>query len=538
MKRLLALLLLALPLAAQTSDEFAKAVYFGKKFFDMKDYASAYDQFAKADQLQPDSAPIVYNMAVVLARAGRYSEAQAKVDRYVQLFPGGAERPMIQQLQLELDFQRELQKKRQAEQSYVDLFNRGKFAYTRNDLEAALKVFQEAEQQRPTDAAAVFNQAVIHEKLGDLAKASERFHRYEELESDAEAKGGVGPRLLLLESELEDMRTKIVCPFCGYRLPANGGGWCPRCWHGPYATASPVWNTRPCVDGATATRATYFSEGRFQKNDVLSCLFNGTMAESLRYSPAKQKQIQDARKSEGWAYNGEIIQGHGSDVRYVQGPDYLERIVAPLSGDILQFAAHAGAPGVWLLDREDVIIDDQKYTSRYTYDASNRIARQQVEYQNAAACNHNITMTADYAYQNDALVTVKLAGGYTGFVPEGSPKVDWTASVGYTYDANARVTKEELVLMSLNKMYTQRPLGALRDEINKLYLGMRPNRPIENAMRTGDLCATSGTMMLGNPIDLRPFYAMSPNLAMTLPFGVTRAVVTFTYPDSFRKDER
>ncbi|HKO56320.1 MAG TPA: tetratricopeptide repeat protein [Thermoanaerobaculia bacterium] len=536
MRRLLAILLIAVPLAAQTSDEFAKAVFFGKKFFDIHDYASSYDQFAKADQLQPDNPAVVYNMAVVLAKAGRYSEAQAQVDRYGQLFPNGAERPMIAKLQLELDFQRELQKKRQAEQSYVDLFNRGKFAWTRNDLDAALKIFQEAEQQRPSDAAAVFNQAVIHERLGDLAKAAERFHRYEELEADADAKAGVGQRLLLLESELEDMRTKIVCPFCGYRLPAGGGGWCPRCWHGPYATKSPVWNTRPCVEGATATRATYFSEGRFQKNDVLSCLFpEGTMAESLRYTPARQKQIQDARKAEGWTYSGDIIQGHGTDVRYVQGPDSLEKIVAPLSGDILQFAAHEAAPGVWLLDREDVVIDDQKYTSRYTYDAANRIARQQVEYQNVAGCNHPIAMTADYAYENDALVTVKLAGGYTGFLPEGAPKVDWTATVAYTYDPNARVTKEELALTSMNKVYTQRPTGALRDDINKLYLGMRPNRPIENVIRTGDLCATSGNTFLGNPIDLRPFYAMSPNLAMVLPFGVTRAVVTFTYPDSYGK---
>jgi hypothetical protein len=36
--------------------------------------------------------------------------------------------------------------------------------------------------------------------------------------------------------------------------------------------------------------------------------------------------------------------------------------------------------------------------------------------------------------------------------------------------------------------------------------------------------------MLGNPIDLRPFYAITPNLAMVLGTGITRATVTFTYP--------
>jgi len=150
---------------APTPEDLAKAVYFGKKFFDMKDYASAYDQFARANELSPDQPGILYDMALILTKAGRYSEAQGKVDRYVQLFPAGAERPLIAKLQLELDFQRELQKRRQEDQSYLDLFNRGKFAWTRNDLDAALKTFQEAESQRPNDAAAVYNQAAIYERL-------------------------------------------------------------------------------------------------------------------------------------------------------------------------------------------------------------------------------------------------------------------------------------------------------------------------------------------------------------------------------------
>src|ERR1700720_230515 len=78
--------------AMPPSEEFVKAVYFGKKFADIKDYANAYQQFAKADALQPDVPGVLYNMGVLLARAGRYSEAQAKVDRYNQLFPAGAEK--------------------------------------------------------------------------------------------------------------------------------------------------------------------------------------------------------------------------------------------------------------------------------------------------------------------------------------------------------------------------------------------------------------------------------------------------------------
>lgn len=521
--------------ASQTNDEFNKAVYFGKKFFEMKDYTAAYQQLVKADSIIPDQPAVLYNMAVLLARSGRYSEAQAKVDRYLQLFPAGAEKQMVTKLQFDLEFQRELQKKRQLDQEYAELFTRGRFLYTKNDLDAALKLFLDAEQKRPTDPAAVYNEAVLYEKIGDFAKAAERYHRYQELESDADLKASMDQHLLMLESELDDMKTKIVCSFCGLRIPV-GATWCPRCWHGPYLVSSPVWNSRPCVDGASATRATYFADDRFAKNDSLPCLWNGTMADALHYTPAKQKQIQDARKSEGWTYNGEIIQGWadkvGNQIRYVQGPDYCEKVVSPSGGDLLSFQAHKSDAG-WLLDREDFVIDGQKYTSRYSFDAQNRIAMQQVDYQNAAGCDHVIAMQAEYVYMNDALTAVKIRGGYNGFDVEGAPKTDWQAAVAYSYDGASRVVKEELAVTGFTKTYTKKPVGAVRDDVSKVYPNMRVNRPLEN-VRSGDYCGTAGNTMLGNQIDLRPFYAISPNLAIQLPFGVTKAVVSFTYPDSFK----
>lgn len=528
----------ATPAPSANSEEFTKAVYFGRKFFDMKDYPSAYDQFAKADALQPDNPGVLYDMAVLLAKAGRYSEAQTKVDRYLQLFPAGAERPLVSRLQLDLGFQRELQKKRQADESYLELFNRGKFLYGKGDLDGALKQFQQAEQLRPNDdPAAVYNQGVVLEAMGELQKAAARLHRFAELESNSEAKAGLDQHLLMLESEIEDTKTKILCPFCGLRLPI-GAAWCPRCWHGAYLTASPVWNSRPCLDGASATRVTYFADGRFAKNDALPCLFPGTMLDALRFSPKRQRNIQEARKAEGWTYSGDIIQGgsdrQGNQIKYVQGGGYLEKVISPVSGDILTFAAHATSDGIWLLDREDFILEGQRYLSRYTFDASNHIVQQQVEYQNAAACNHLIAMTADYTYANDAVSLVKIRGGYDGYAPEGSPHVDWDASVAYTYDASGRVVKEDLALNSLNKIYTQKPIGAYRGEISKVYIGMRARRPVENALRLGDLCGTSGTLLLGNMIDLRPFYAMSPNLVIQLPYGVTKAAVSFTYPESYK----
>ncbi len=536
MKRALIFLIATTAFAQQppSSEEFQRAVFIAKKFFDMKDYAAAYDQFVKADSIQADQPGVLYNMALLLAKSGRYSEAQTKLDRYNQLYPAGSEKPLVTKLQFELDFQRELQKKRQADQDYSDLFTRGRYMYGKNDMDAALKSFQDAEQKRPNDPAAVFNQAVIYEKIGDFAKASERFHRYEELESDAALKASVDQRLLGLESELSDMKSKIVCSFCGQRLPI-GALWCHRCWHGPYQTGAPIWNSRPCVDGATATRATYFSDDRFAKNDVLPCLFQGTMLDALRYTPSKQKRIQETRKAEGWTYTGEIIQGWRNEIRYVQGADYLEKIVSPTGGEILSYSAHRSGDGnVWLLDREDVVIDGQKYTSRYTFDSNNRIAQQQVEYQNGAACDHVIDMTADYTYQNDALTAVKISGGYDGYVAEGSPHVDWTANIAYTYDTSARVTKEDLAITAFSKMYNAKPQGALREEISRIYPAMRVKRPVENVVRLGDLCGTAGNLLLGNPIDLRPLYAMSPNLAIPLGYGVSRASVSFTYPDSFK----
>ncbi len=519
------------------SEEFVKAVFFGKKFADMKDYTTAYQQFAKADALQPDVPAVLYNMGVLLARTGRFSEAQAKVDRYNQLYPAGAEKALVAKLRLELEFEREVQKKRQTDEDYTAIFTRGRFFYGKGDLPAALKLFQDAEQQRPTDPAAVFNEGVVYEKLGDLTKASERFHRYEELEPEATAKSAADQRILGIESEMSDMTTKIVCPFCGWRLPI-GAMWCPHCWHGPYLTSQAAWSSRPCADGATATRATYYADNRFAKNDSLPCLYNGTMLEALRYTPARQRQVQEARKAEGWTYSGDIIQSwrdrQGNEIRYIQGVDYLEKIVSPSGGDVLSFAAHRAGEGIWLLDREDTIIDGQKYTSRYTFDAQNRIAQQQVVYQNAAACNDLITMTSTPSYAADQLTGVKLHGAYTGTVVQGSPHVDWDASLVSSYDTNGRLAKEELVVTSMTKTYADKPYGAERQEMSTIYPEMRARRPIEHVLSLGDRCGISGTTILANSIDLRPFYSFSPSLPIMLTSGVTRSTVSFTYPDGYR----
>lgn len=552
MRALLAvLMLLALPLGAQdmvpaetvpastppaaataADDEFTKAVFFGRKFAELGEYGSAYDQFAKADGLKAGDPAVLYNMAVVLARAGRYAEAQVRVDRYVQQFPDGAERANITKLQLELEFQRELEKKRQADQEYADLFNRAKFVYGRGELGEALRLFQLAEQQRPADPAVLYNQAIILEKQGQLPAAIERFRRFAELERDTEKRAALDQRVYALQHEVDEMANKIVCSFCGHRLPA-GATWCERCWHGPYSGSS-VANTRSCASGASATRATYFADGRFQRNDILPCLFNGNVREALRYSASRQREIQAARKAEGWTYEGEALTSFrdksGTQIRFHQGPHYLERVTSATTGEILEYTAHEQGSGIWLLDREDVVIDGQRYLNTYTFDANGRITQQQTEYQNDAACRHLIRAVATYVWQDDQLQSVNLTGGYRGFVAEGAPDTNWAATITYAYDENKRVTQEELTVTAFTKTYTQKAQGALRDEVGRLYSNMRVKKPIETLPRSGDLCATAGNAFLSNPIDLRPFYAMSPNLAIALPNGVTRVVVTFTYP--------
>lgn len=543
MRRLFLLLLIALPLAAlplaaqdapPADDEFTKAAFFGKKFADLGEYTSAYDQFAKADTIKPDQPAVLYNMAAILAKAGRYGEAQVKADRYNQLFPAGAEKPLVAKLLLELEFQRELQKKRQLDQNYADLFSRAKFLYGRGELAEALTQFQRAEQLRPTDPAPVFNQAVLYEKQGDFAKAIERYRRWADLEPSSEERAAVDQRTYHLERELEHMRTKIVCSFCGHMLPANAT-WCNRCWRGPYLVKQPVWSSRPCVEGASATRATYFADERFNKNDILPCLTqSGSLRETLRYSPARQRAIQEARKAEGWTYVNGYLSGQGNTLRYVQGADYLEKVLAPAGGEILTYVAHGAGEGIWLLDREDLVVDAQKYVNRYEYDAAGHIVRQTVDYQNTAACNHLISMKADFAYQNDLLIGANVSGGYEGFVAEGAPKTQWAASIGWTYDDAGRLAREELTVTALEKTYQQKAHGELRDELERLYPTMRVKKPIENVSRAGDLCGTSGSLLLTNMIDLRPFYTLSPNLAVALPNGVTRAMVSFTYPASYK----
>jgi len=524
---------------AADDEEFSKAVLFGRKFFDLQEYAAAYEQFAKADKIRPNQAAVLYNVAVILAKLGRYGEAQEATDRYTKLFPNGSEAPLIGRLGFELAFQRELQKKRQADQEYQELFNRAKFSYERGDLEAASRGFQDAEQQRPADAAAAYNQAIVAEKRGDFARALERLRRYAELAPNADNKTLIDQKIFNLETEIADMRTKVVCSFCGHKLPV-GSTWCHRCWHGPYLTGA-RWNSRTCAEGASATRTTFFSDGKVNKNEDLACLLKeGGALEEFRYAPAKQREIQLARKAEGWTYEGDVIQSwsdkEGKRI-VLEQKDSLERVVFEHDGSTLGYKSHRSPQGVWLLDSEQVAFEGQLYSILYSFDEQDRILSAQVRHQNTAGCNHLVTITAEMTWDSNHLLSARIRGGYDGYPQEGSPQVRWEGAATFTYDAAGRLSKEEFALLSATKTYMVRPQAATHDEIYQIYPAMRTKKPLD-ILRTGDLCATAGSSQLGNMVDLRALYTLSPNLAIALPFGVTKVSVNMTYPESFKITER
>jgi tetratricopeptide (TPR) repeat protein len=550
----LALLLVALPLAAQPSgepptepaaapapaplsreeqkrhDDFVSAASHGMKFFERGDIASAYEQFVAADGIYPNHPTVVYDMAVLLVRLGRLAEAQEKVDLYLSLHPDGAELDEIKTLRSDIEFERKWQKQLQETQSYLELFNRAKFHYAREEWSEALAHFQRAAEQKPGDPAAFYDQALALEQLGEYARAIEALRQYQALASQPNEKARIDAKLFELEREIQEMRTMIVCPFCGHKLPEDAL-WCPRCWKGPYLSRGTGWEARSCATGAGAIRSTSFGDGRLAQNEDLPCLIAApTLRDELRYSAARQKAIRQAREAEGWTYEGGNLavrrDPEGREIRLVQGP-YLERLIAPASGDVLTFAARQGAGGRWLLEQEEFILDGQKFRKRYEYDGEERIAREIVDYE-GIACGHHIQAEASYVWEDGRVARADLHGGYTGFEVEGMPAVAWTGTMTRSVDAAGRIDGEEFVLGPYTKTWAKRPEAPFREIAEQAYRGVRAKRPTDLA-KTGDFCALSGSRRIGNPIDLRPFYTFFPNVAIALPPGVTEVKTTFTY---------
>lgn len=260
----------------------------------------------------------------------------------------------------------------------------------------------------------------------------------------------------------------------------------------------------------------------------------GLMKDVLRYTPERQKAIQNARRAEGWVYEGDVLKekliGSKPVVQLDQGTEYLERMRALSSGDVLSYQATRDG-SQWLLQSEDLMFDGVEYSKSYTY-AGTRISQEKVTYQNHAACDHVISSVATYQYTADRLGSVQFTGGYTGFPAEGLPVVEWQGNLVFTYDEKGRVEKEEFTVGSYTKTYTDKPESETRKLIKDLYPSFRPKKPMD-VIRTGDLCGVRGNQRLINLIDLRPFYTISPSFPTLLPFGTQRMTIDYTYPDDY-----
>lgn len=515
----------------QRQDEFVSAASHGLKFFERGDIASAYEQFVAADAIYPNHSTVVYDMAVLLVRLGRLAEAQEKVDLYFALHPDGPEIGEMRTLRSDIDFERKWQKQQQETQNYVEQFNRARFHYGRGEFPEALAQFQRAAEQRPGDPAAFYNQALTLEKLGEYGRAIEALREFQALSSQPAEKARVDAKLFALEREIQEMRTMIVCPFCGHKLPETAP-WCPHCWKGPYLDSGTGWTARSCERRGSAIRTTSFGGGRLAQNEELPCILGSvSLRDELRYSRARQKAIRAARRAEGWTYDGDVLVSHrdqdGREIRLVHG-QYLERLIAPASGEMLTFSAQKGAGGAWLLASEEFILDGQTFRKQYAYDAQDRIVREIVD-ADGPPCGHHIQMEAAYAWEGDRVARADLRGGYTGYDTEGTPTVAWTGTITSTVDASGRPDTEHFVLGPYTKTYAKRPEAPFRLVAEQAFGGVRAKKPIDLA-KAGDICATSGTRRLGNQIDLRPLYTFFPSVAIALPFAVTEVKTTFTHP--------
>ncbi len=513
--------------------ELLRAATFAEKYFAINDYQSALERYARADALLPNHPAVLFNTALILGRIGRLAEAQAKIDRYLELYPAGEEMEQVQKLRLDLDFERELRQKQQESQSYVELFDRARFLYEKGGIIASLALLEKAAQQQPSDAAVTLNQSVAFEALGDYAQATERLRKFQALSPGA-GKAAASARIFALETEVSDRRDNHVCPFCGEKV-SRDSLWCPRCWHGPYEPPAARFSTRPCGEGASATRTTFYSNERVHQNEDLACNFTGSRSELLRFSTAKQRLIRKARIDEGWTFREDALVSYrareSNVLRLVQG-NTLEKLINLSTGDVLNYSGHSSG-NRWLLDQEQVVVDGQRFDKSYTYDESGRIMLELVRYQNGAGCGHQIQMTAAYHYGGSTLESVSLLGQYTGFEMEGAPKVEWKGTMRFTHDDQGRVAKEEFLLESHTKTWAKKAFRPLRDQLGTIYASMRVKKPLD-IMKTGDICTTVGSRLVSNQIDLRAFHTIAPDLAIVLPLRTSKVVVKLTYPPGFK----
>ena len=507
--------------------ELLAAATFGSRFYESGDFPAALEQFRAAEKLVPAHPAVLFNLAVVLARMGRYDDAQIKVHTYRALYPDGEEIPQVLELQVDLDWVRELKKRSDIERAYLGLFASGRSAFEAGDYRRAADAFRQAQSTRPADSPAAFNQAVSLEAIGDYEGA---IALLASIDTPAVDRSLIDSRIALLQAEIADSKSHTVCGFCGRKLPSSGGH-CPDCGRGPFLPSSPQWNTRSCSPGAEARRTMYLVNEQLHGSEQLSCLHPGTWEAALRYSSPKRRSIVAARTVDGWTYRENRISAFRAGeetIELVKERDRLSRILSPSSGWVLDISGQSQNDGRWLVTAEDRLIDGQQFQKRTEYDAAGRITREHVSYQGANSCGNMIDIRAEWAWDGERLNSIALSGGYEGYATEGSPVTQWTGKVNFTYSADGRLQIEELGIERFEKRYTKLPRD-LKRVLEPHYPGIRRDEQID-LLPGGDVCGTPGGTPVRNPIDLRAFDAWSPNLAVLLPTGVSRISVRFAYP--------
>jgi len=526
------LLILSTSAGAQTADpreDFATAADFGHRFFEAGNYAASLTWFEKAESLIRDQPPILFNTALVLVKLQRYDEAQRRLDRYLVLYPQGQEIQQVKALQRELQFGIEVRRREQQDTEYKTLFSRARALSDKNLRHEALDTFHQAEQVNADDPALYYNEAVLNEEEGDLESALRLYKHY--LQSNPANAPALQARLIDLESEIGYTRTKLLCPFCGAVLPA-GARWCHRCWHGPYDVTSAGWNARACDAQVVVTRSFQDSNGKTRISEPVGCSYPGaTMSEYLQYSQTRRAAVLDARTSEGWTFGKDgLLESRrstpGVDLALHQG-DYLQRVDNLLTGEVSGYHAHMTTDGIWLLDVQPFSTGDQMFLINRTFDNDGRVQHEEVTY-DSAACHHMVTASATYTYSGDAMTSAHFTGGYEGYRVEGFPQTRWEATLTRIFDATSRLTREDLSITSYQKVWNGKPQGSVSDEVRRHYTNLKVRKPMD-IRALGDVCAFSAGSAVDEAIDLRPFFVLSPAVAVRLSRGDARVVVDYAY---------
>jgi hypothetical protein len=436
----------------------------------------------------------------------------------------------VKALQRELQFGIEVRRREQQDTEYKTLFSRARALSDKNLSREALDAFHQAEQVNGDDPALYYNEAVLNEQAGDLENALRLYKRY--LQSNPANAPALQARLIDLEREIGYTRTKLLCPFCGAILPA-GSRWCHRCWHGPYDVTSAAWNARACDARVSVTRSFQDVNGKATRSEPVACAYPGaTMSEFLQYSQTRRAAVLDARTSDGWTFTSGGLLGSrrsaGEDLALQEG-DYLQRIENRVTGEISSYHAHATTDGIWLLDTQPFPAGDQLFQIDRTFDNDGRVQREDVTYE-SAACRHVVTVSASYTYTGDAVTAARFTGGYEGYRVEGFPQVRWEATLSRSFDSGSRLVHEDLAVTSFQKLWTGKPQGTVSDEVRRYYTTLKVRKPTD-IRALGDICAVGGAGVIEEAIDLRPFFIVSPAVAVRLAHGDARVVVDYVYSE-------